>query len=87
MGRFVCHTLGKVQVKRFWEKNGMFYKKGKGQSTVEYIILVTAVITVAIMFLINPGGVFQSKLELTMNQMANQMTNVANRLSSSFASQ
>lgn len=57
------------------------YKNFKsGQSTVEYIVLVSAVIAVAIAFLNGPNSMFRSKLEGSMNQMANQMQNVTNRL-------
>ena len=59
---------------------------GKGQSTVEYIVLVTAVIGVMIAFLIIPRNdknqsTFQNQLANTMETMSGQMTNMANRLS------
>lgn len=57
----------------------------KGQSTVEYIILVTAVVSVAILFLTNPSGPFQSRLNSTMGTVTGQMTNMADRLESSQA--
>ena len=39
----------------------------KGQSTVEYIILVSAVLAVAILFLTNSNSGFQKKLGDSMN--------------------
>ena len=51
----------------------------KGQSTVEYIILVAAVITVAIIFL-GPQGSFNSHLGDSLNAVADGMFNVANRV-------
>ncbi len=53
----------------------------RGQSTVEYIMLVTAVIVVAIVFLTNPGqGGFHSKLKDTVTGVSAQMVNVSKRL-------
>ena len=57
-------------------------KKKKGQSTVEYIILVAAVIGALIVFL-KPGGVFQNAYNRTLQQGTNGMEDMANRLSSS----
>ncbi len=55
--------------------------KQRGQSTVEYIVLVTAVLAVVILFLTNPGiGGFQSKLNQTMSGVTGQMVNVSERL-------
>ena len=51
----------------------------KAQSTVEYILLVAAVIAVAIIFL-GPGGLFQSRLNTTLNQVSGSMLNVAARV-------
>ena len=55
-------------------------KKKKGQSTLEYIILVTGVI--AVLFgLLNPTtGVFTQGFEDTIGQGTNGMTDMANRL-------
>ncbi len=55
----------------------------KGQSTVEYIVLVTAVLSVAILFLTSSTGPFQSKLNSSLSTVTNSMTNMANRLGSS----
>jgi hypothetical protein len=56
-------------------------RQQSAQSTVEYILLVTAVITVVILFTTNnrEGG-FQSRLGNVLNQTTQGMTNVANRL-------
>jgi len=55
------------------------YKK-KGQSTVEYIILVAAVIGALIIFLPNT---FQTAFNKTMADGTTGMTEMANRLSGS----
>jgi len=52
----------------------------KGQSTVEYLLLITAVIVVIILFTAN-GGLFQTRLNSVFDTMTNEMLNVANRLS------
>ena len=52
----------------------------KGQGTVEYIILVAAVIAVAIAFLSSGKGPFQTKMNSTYEAMTNQMTNVVSRV-------
>ena len=55
-------------------------KKRKGQSTLEYIVLVTAIIAVILVFL-GPTGLFRSRLNQTLDTATNQMTNMAGRLS------
>ncbi len=55
--------------------------KLKGQSTVEYILLVTAVITVVILFTTNKEGGFQKRLTNVLNQTTGSMEQVANRFS------
>jgi hypothetical protein len=57
--------------------------KRLGQSTVEYLVLVTAVIGVVIAFLVK-GSTFQTQLCSVMTNMTNQMGNVASRLTGSF---
>lgn len=57
-------------------------KKEKGQSTVEYIILVAAVIAALIIFLAN-GGPFSKAFNTTMGSGTNGMEDMANRLSTS----
>lgn len=55
--------------------------KNKGQSTVEYILLVTAVIGVIYLFT-NKGdnAPFKQKLNSTLNTTADTMLNMADRL-------
>jgi hypothetical protein len=55
-------------------------KKKKGQSTIEYIILVAAVIGALLVFL---PGTFQTAYEETLSEGTNGMTNMAWRLSTS----
>ncbi|MCA9401518.1 MAG: class III signal peptide-containing protein [Candidatus Omnitrophica bacterium] len=54
-------------------------KKKKGQSTVEYIILVAAVLAVLILFL-QPNGPFYRAFNETLTTGTNGMTNMATRL-------
>lgn len=51
----------------------------KGQSTVEYILLVTAVVSVVI-FLTQPKGIFQNRLGNTINMTTNGMETMASNL-------
>ncbi len=55
-------------------------RKKKGQSTIEYIILVAAVIGALLVFLPNT---FQTAYEATLNSATNGMEEMADRLSSS----
>lgn len=57
-------------------------RKKKGQSTVEYIILVAAVLAALILFL-RPGGVFQTAFNDTISTGTSGMQNMANRLATS----
>jgi len=52
----------------------------KGQSTVEYILLVTAVVTVVILFTTGQGNIFQTRLNSVFNSTTQDMLNVASRL-------
>jgi len=56
--------------------------KKKGQSTVEYIILVAAILAALIIFL-RPGGVFQGAFNRTINSGTSGMEDMANRLATS----
>ena len=55
-------------------------KGQRGQSTVEYIVLVTAVLSVAILFLTNKDSGLQAKLNTTMSDTSDLMTTMENRL-------
>ncbi len=57
-------------------------KKRKGQSTLEYVILITGVVIVIIGVMVE-GGLFQSALENTVGSTANGMSTMANRLAGS----
>jgi hypothetical protein len=63
----------------------MLIKKEKGQSTVEYIILVSAVIAVLIGFMITGGnGTFGQKMNETLGNGTDAMANMAGRLNAAF---
>ena len=55
----------------------------KGQSTVEYIILVAGVIAVIVVFVGSPSSPFRSALNRTYASATNGMENMANRLANS----
>ena len=57
-------------------------RKNKGQSTVEYIILVAAILAALIVFL-SPGGVFQTAFDNAIGTGTDGMENMAGRLSTS----
>lgn len=57
-------------------------RRKKGQSTVEYIILVAAVLA-ALIFFLRPGGVFQSAYSNTLDTGTDGMEDMANRLATS----
>jgi len=63
----------------------MLIKKKKGQSTVEYIILVTAVIVVILAFVFTPGSPFQTHMNETLGNATDGMVNMASRLNGAFA--
>jgi hypothetical protein len=63
----------------------MLIKKKKGQSTVEYIILVTAVIAVIILFVVNPNSPFRTRMNDTLGNGTDAMANMAARLNGAFA--
>lgn len=54
-------------------------KKNKGQSTVEYLIIVAAVVAAGLVFL-NKGGVFQKKLNATLDSNINSMIDMGERI-------
>ena len=55
------------------------HRKKKGQSTLEYIILVTGVVAILIIFL-GPGGPFQGAYNKTLTYGTNGMDDMGNRL-------
>jgi hypothetical protein len=57
-------------------------RKKKGQSTIEYIVLVTGVIAILIVFL-SPNGIFQNAYNRALQQGTNGMEDMSNRLASS----
>jgi Flp pilus assembly pilin Flp len=62
----------------------MYIKNKRGQSTVEYILLVTAVIAVMIVFLTGKGGGgLGNQLNTALSQAANDMNSAADVLYSS----
>jgi hypothetical protein len=52
--------------------------QNKGQSTIEYLLLFSAVIVVAIVFL-SPRGLFNSSLNRTYNSGTDELLNMATR--------
>jgi uncharacterized protein (UPF0333 family) len=58
-------------------------RKKKGQSTLEYIILVTGVIAILIIFLNPTNGIFNVAFNTTLQTGTNGMTDMANRLATS----
>ena len=66
--------------------NNIRFKKARkhsGQSTVEYIILVTAVIGVIILFMTGPNSKFGSKMGNTLEVTANQIKDKSEELAES----
>ena len=57
----------------------------KGQSTVEYIVLVSAVIGVLILFLVNNNSPFRTSLNTTLDTVSRGMTNMADRMNQPIA--
>ena len=57
----------------------MKHKKKKGQSTIEYLVLVTGVIAAMIVFL-GVKGPFQNAYNQTLHEGTNGMVNMAQRL-------
>ena len=64
----------------------MNIKNKKGQSTVEYVLLVTAVLVVIIAFTSSTAkNGFQEQLNSTLNQVTQQMNSEAEILADSYA--
>ncbi len=60
-------------------------KNRKGQSTVEYILLVTAVVAVMILFTTNKNSGLQSKMNQTLEDTSSVITDMSGRLGESHA--
>jgi len=62
----------------------MHIKNKRGQSTVEYILLVTAVVAVIIVFVGSQGkGGFQEQFNSTLNSATTEMGSMADKFSGS----
>ena len=61
----------------------MHIKNKKGQSTVEYVLLVTAVVAVMIAFSTNQNSGLQSQLNGALVSVSNDMNSLAKTLSES----
>lgn len=59
----------------------------KGQSTLEYIILVTGVIAILLIFLNPTTGVFNNRFNATLGDATGSMQNMARRLNASYPNQ
>ncbi len=68
---------------RKMKKKGQTLRHGSGQSTVEYILLATAVIGAMIFFTTSDSSPFKSRLGSTLNTAANSIGGISNRLSRS----
>lgn len=58
-------------------------RRKKGQSTLEYIILVTGVIAILIVFLNPTNGIFNQAFNNTLRTGTDGMLNMAGRLNAS----
>ncbi|MBP6342885.1 MAG: hypothetical protein KA403_03015 [Candidatus Omnitrophica bacterium] len=56
----------------------------KGQSTVEYLLLFTCVVTVIIFFVAQPGSPYQARLNQTYDHATNTLVTTANSFYNSF---
>ena len=61
----------------------MHIKNKRGQSTVEYVLLVTAVVAVIITLVAGNNSQFQTQLNSTLNQAISGMDTMAGRLAGS----
>ena len=57
----------------------------RGQSTVEYILLVTAVVVVMVLFLLNNNAPFQNKLNSTLKSVTTDIGTMGTRLDAAHA--
>jgi len=61
----------------------MYIKKKSGQSTVEYVLLVTAVVAVCIAFMAGDGSMFKQQLCSSFNSVVSDMNSLADTLATS----
>ena len=61
----------------------MYIKNKRGQSTVEYILLVTAVLAVIVALVAGKNGAFQQQLNGTLNTAVADMNSLGTTLSGS----
>ena len=59
-------------------------RKKKGQSTLEYVILVTAVIVVIIALLMGGSSPFKTALNSTLQSTVNSMNTMGSRLTGTY---
>lgn len=69
----------------FKKKRGQTLRHGSGQSTVEYILLVTAVIAVLILFTTSTSTGLRPKLNSTLTSVTDTIGDMGNRLKNSQA--
>ena len=62
---------------------GPVLRRSSGQSTVEYILLATAVIAAIIVFTTNKDSGLQKQIGVTLNTSINGMDTMSNRLDAS----
>jgi len=55
-------------------------RHNKGQSTVEYIVIVTAILAVIIAFALSPNSPFQAQLNNVLNTATQSMGNAVSQL-------
>ena len=58
-------------------------KNKRGQSTIEYIILVTAVIVIILLFMMSGNSPFKRAMNETLNSITDEMTNMSDRFQGS----
>jgi len=61
-------------------------KNKRGQSTVEYVLLVTAVVAVIIVFLVSGNSPFKTQLNATLNSAVQGMSDKGQTLGESHTS-
>jgi hypothetical protein len=62
----------------------MLKKNRKGQSTLEYIILVTAVIAVILGLVFGSSSPFRTRVNSTYTQLLNSTNTMASRLANTY---